>query len=85
MLLKRIRSLSSAPMSPVILNLPVLASQEIEHQAIVEAAVDVMTLPLPADEALAEAFYGPQRRIMIHAPGIDRMKAEIAERKGQKL
>jgi len=66
-------------MSPVILNLPVLASQEIEHQAIVEAAVDVMTLPLPADEALAEAFYGPQRRVMVHGPGIDRMQAEIAE------
>jgi hypothetical protein len=42
-----------------------------------------MALPLPADEAEAEAFYGPQRRVMVHGPGIDRMKAEIAEPEGQ--
>jgi hypothetical protein len=71
------------PMRSVILKLPVLAGEEVEHQAIVEAAVDVMTLPLPADEAEAEAFYGPERRVMVHGPGIDRMKAEIAERTGQ--
>ena len=72
-------------MPPVVLKLPVLAGQEIEHQAIVQAAVDVMTLPLPADEAEAEAFYEPQRRVMLHNPGIDRLKAEITECKSQEL
>ena len=65
-------------MPPVILKLPVLAGQEIEHQAIVRAAVDVMTLPLPADEAEAEAFYGAQRRVMLYGPGIDRTGGSLS-------
>ena len=55
-------------MRSVILKLPVLAGEEVEHQSIVEAAVDVMTLPLPADEAEAEAFYDPQRLVMREGP-----------------
>jgi hypothetical protein len=71
------------PEPPPLIELPVLGGEEVEQQAIVEPAVDVMALPLPADEAEAEAFYGPQRRVMVHGPGIDRMKAEIAEPEGQ--
>jgi hypothetical protein len=72
-------------MPPVVLKLPVLAGQQIEHQAIARPAVDVMTLPLPANEAEAEAFYDPKRLVMVHGPSIDRMQAEITEREGQEL
>ena len=73
------------PVPRLLIKLPVLAGQEIEYQAIVRAAVDVMTLPLSADETEAEAFYGPERRVVVYGPGIDRMQAEIAERKRQEL
>src|SRR5438093_9819713 len=76
---------SFSPVPPLIPKLPVLAGQQIKQQAIVRPAVDVMTLPLPADEAEAEAIYGPQRRVMVRGPGIDRMQAEIAERQSQEL
>jgi hypothetical protein len=48
------RSLVAVPAR--LIELPVLGSKEVEQQAIVPAAVDVMALPLPADEAEAEAF-----------------------------
>jgi len=63
----------------------VFGGEQIEQQSIVRPAVDGVTLPLPADETEAQAFYGPERRVMVHGPGIDRMKPEIAERKGHEL
>src|SRR5712691_3507163 len=73
------------PTPPFPIELPVLGGKEVEQQAIVGTAVDVVALTLPADEAEAEAFYGSERRVTVHGPGIDRTKAEIAERKGHKL
>src|SRR6266699_4914696 len=73
------------PTPSVVLNLRVLAREEVEQQAVVQAAVNHVALPLPADKAEAEAFYGPDRRVMGHGPGIDRVKAKIVERKGHEL
>jgi len=69
----------------VILKLLVLAGQEIEQQPVVRPAVDIVSLPQPADVPEAEALYEPKRGVMLHDPGIDRMQAEIPERKGQEL
>ena len=65
--------LSFDPMPPLFIELPVLAREKIEQQAIVHPAVYAMALPLPADETKTEALYGPERRVMLHQPGIDRM------------
>src|SRR6266542_1676677 len=79
----RMRSFHSPP--PLLVERPVLGGEKVEQQAVVQAAVDGVALPLPADEAEAEAFYGPDRRVMGHSPGIDRVKAKIVERKGHEL
>src|SRR5437588_2651951 len=70
---------SFSPLPRLIPKLPVLARQQIEHQTIVRAAVNVMTLPLPADEAEAEALYEPERRVALRHPGLDHVQAELAE------
>jgi len=65
------------PAQPHLIEIPKLGSEEIEQQPIVRAAIDGVALPLPADKAEAETFYGPDRRVMGHSPGIDRVKAKI--------
>jgi hypothetical protein len=45
------------PTPPFPIELPVLGGKEVEQQAIVGTAVDVVALTLPADEAEAEALY----------------------------
>src|SRR5258708_6746595 len=67
------------PMPWVILKLPVFAREEVEQQAVVQAAVDHVALPLPADVVVMEAFPDPKRRIVFHDPGVDRVKSELAE------
>src|SRR5438105_5450919 len=62
------------PLPAPLIELPVLGGEEVEQQAIARATVDVMALPLPADEAEAEAFDCPERRVMLRSPGIDHMK-----------
>src|SRR5258708_27143415 len=74
------RSFHSLP--PLLVELPVLGGEKVEQQAVVQAPVDHVALPLSADKAEAEAFYGPDRRVMGNSPGIDRVKAKIVERKG---
>src|SRR6267142_163467 len=73
------------PVPPLFIELPVLGSEEVEQQAIVRPAVDIVALPLPADVPEAEALYEPKRGVVLHDPGIDRMQAEIPVRKGQEL
>src|SRR5712691_291021 len=68
------------PTPPFPIELPVLGGKEVEQQPIVGTAVDVVAWTLPADEAEAEALYGPERRVSLDGPRVDRMKAEIAER-----
>lgn len=62
-----------------------LASQEVKKQAIIRAAINVMTLPLPANELKVQAFRDPEREILLDDPCIDRMKPELFKRKCEHL
>jgi hypothetical protein len=75
----------SDPAPPLLVEFSGLGREKVKQQAIVQLAIDVMTLPLSADEAEAKAFYDPERRVMVYHPRIDRVQAEIAERKGHEL
>lgn len=70
---------SFEPVPPLLMQLLVLGGKKVEQQAIVGPAIDVMALPLSADETEAEPLYGPERGVVFHGPGIDRAKAEIAK------
>src|SRR5437879_10485530 len=74
-----------APAPPFLVEFSVLGSEEIEQQAVVQLAVDVVALPLPADEAEAEGFYGPTRRGTVDRQGIDRSEVRASAGKGQAL
>jgi hypothetical protein len=62
-------------MPPLLIELPVLGCEEVEQQAVVQPAVDAVTLPLPANETTVETLHDPQRRVMVHDPRIDRVKS----------
>ena len=73
------------PVPSVILKLPVLAREQVEQQAVVQAAVDAVALALPANEMVVEPVPDPKRRIVFHDPGIDRVKSELSEYQAQEL
>src|SRR5688572_7743274 len=77
------RSLAAAPAR--LVELTVLRSKQVEKQAIVEAAIDLMALALPADQAEAQALDDSDRLVVFDCPGVDRMKAEVAERNRHEL
>src|SRR5687768_9199761 len=73
------------PQPPRLIELAMLRGEEVEQQPIVEPAVDVMALPLPADEAEAQPPHPPQRRVVFHRPRVDHVQSQLAERKTEKL
>src|SRR5258708_39768463 len=62
-----------------------LGCENVEQEAIVQSGVDGVTLPLSANEAAVEAFYDPQRRVIVHDPRIDRVKSKIPESQAEEL
>jgi hypothetical protein len=56
------------PMPSVILELLVFPGEKVEQQAIVQPAIDVMTLTLSADETEAGTFDDPERWIALRYP-----------------
>ena len=55
------------------------AGKQVEQQAVVRLAIDIVALPLPADETKAQPLDAPQRRIALDRPGIDDVQAEFPE------
>src|SRR4051794_26587584 len=70
---------SRVPTQNRIVDLPVLACQQVEEQAIVRLAVDAMALPLAADKAKAHTLDGAQRWVAFDHPGVDAKKAHVAK------
>lgn len=60
-----------------------LGGQQVEPQSIVRAAVDVMTLALPANQPEVDASGNVNRWVVFDDPGVNGTEAELGESQGQ--
>src|SRR2546426_7895873 len=64
----------------------VLGCQQVEQQAIVRPAVDIVTLPLPADVLEVQPLQDALRRdVRLDRPGVHHVQAQLGEAKREHL
>src|SRR3989442_4034695 len=79
-------SWSSRSLEPGMSDFLVLGGQQVEQQAIVRPAVDMMTLPLPADVLEVQPLQDALRRdVRLDRPGAHHVQAQLGEAKREHL